>query len=86
MANPILEILGKRPQTSPQPNGLVQAYKMLSTMANPNAALQTLVQKNPMMQQAMQLVNSSNMSPKDLFYSMAQQRGVNPEQILSMFK
>jgi len=55
-------------------------------MANPNAALQTLVQKNPMMQQAMQLVNSSNMSPKDLFYSMAQQRGVNPEQILSMFK
>lgn len=86
MANPILEILGKRPQTSPQPNGLVQAYKMLSGMSNPNAALQVLAQKNPMMQQAMQLVNSSNMSPKDLFYSMAQRRGVDPEQVLSMFK
>ena len=86
MANPILEMLGRRPQTSPQPNGLVQAYKMLSTMANPNAALQTLVQKNPMMQQAMQLVNSSNMSPKELFYSMAQQQGVDPNQILNMFK
>lgn len=86
MANPILEILGKRPQTSPQPNGLVQAYKMLSGMSNPNAALQALAQKNPMVQQAMQLVNSSNMSPKDLFYSMAQQRGVDPEQVLSMFK
>ena len=86
MANPILEILGKRPQTSPQPNGLVQAYKMLSGMSNPNAALQALAQKNPMMQQAVQLVNSSNMSPKDLFYSMAQQRGVDPEQVLSMFK
>lgn len=86
MANPILEILGKRPQTNPQPNGLVQAYKMLSGMSNPNAALQALAQKNPMMQQAMQLVNSSNMSPKDLFYSMAQQRGVDPEQVLNMFK
>ena len=86
MANPILEILGKRPQTSPQPNGLVQAYKMLSGMNNPNAALQALAQKNPMMQQAVQLVNSSHMSPKDLFYSMAQQRGVDPEQVLSMFK
>lgn len=86
MANPILEMLGRRPQTSPQPNGLVQAYKMLSGMSNPNAALQTLVQKNPMMQQAMQLVNSSKMSPKDLFYNMAQQRGVDPNQILNMFK
>lgn len=86
MANPILEMLGRRPQTSPQPNGLVQAYKMLSGMSNPSAALQTLAQKNPMMQQAMQLVNSSNMSPKDLFYSMAQQRGVDPNQILDMFK
>ena len=89
MGNPIMEMLGRRPQASPQPkqeNGLVQAYKMLSAMQNPEAALQTLVQRNPMMQQAMQLVNSSKMSPKDLFYSMAQQQGVDPDQILSMFK
>lgn len=59
---------------------------MLSSMQNPNAAIQTLMQRNPMMQQAMQLINSSNMSPKDLFYSMAQQQGVDPNQILNMFK
>lgn len=89
MANPIMEMLRKKSPVSQQPsqnNGLVQAYKMLSSMQNPNAAIQTLMQRNPMMQQAMQLINSSNMSPKDLFYSMAQQQGVDPEQILNMFK
>lgn len=89
MANPILEMLQRGSPATQQPNqnnGLVQAYKMLSSMQNPNAAIQTLMQRNPMMQQAMQLINNSRMSPKDLFYNMAQQQGVNPEQILNMFK
>ena len=89
MANPIMEMLRKKSPVNQQPNqnnGLVQAYKMLSSMQDPNAAIQALIQKNPMMQQAMQLINSSNMSAKDLFYSMAQQQGVDPEQILNMFK
>lgn len=84
-----MDLLRRGSPVSQQPsqsNGLVQAYKMLSSMQNPNAAIQILMQRNPMMQQAMQLINSSNMSPKDLFYNMAQQQGVDPEQILNMFK
>ena len=85
MGNPILDLLGKR-QQPPQSNSLVELYKTMQSMSNPKDALATLMQKNPMVQQAVQLINESNKSPKELFYSMAQQRGVDPEQILSMFK
>lgn len=85
MANPILEILERKPQMTPQ-NNLVQAYKTLSAMENPNKALKALSQQNPMIQQAIQLINSSQMSPKDLFYNMARQRGIDPSQVLNMFR
>lgn len=85
MGNPILDLLGKRQQPQ-QSNSLVELYKTMQSMSNPKDALATLMQKNPMVQQAVQLINESNKSPKELFYSMAQQRGVDPEQILSMFK
>ena len=85
MGNPILDLLGKRQQLQ-QSNSLVDLYKTMQSMSNPKNALTTLMQKNPMVQQAVQLINESNKSPKELFYSMAQQQGVDPEQILSMFK
>ena len=48
--------------------------------------LQQMLQNNPQYQQAMQLVNQAGGDPRQAFYQMAQQMGVNPDEILSMIK
>lgn len=47
--------------------------------------LQSLAQQNPQMQQVMNLVNQTG-DPKTAFYKMAEEKGVDPEQILSMLR
>ena len=34
----------------------------------------------------MQMINSSGKSPKDVFYQLAQEKGVDPESILSQLR
>ena len=58
---------------------------MVRSAGNPQAMLQSLAQQNPQMQQVMDLVNQAG-DPKTAFYKMAEEKGVNPEQILSMLR
>lgn len=82
MPNPILEMLN-----GPKiPNNVVQTFKAFQQSNNPNQFMQNLIQTNPQVQQVMQMVQNSNMSPKDLFYTMAKQKGVDPEQILRQLR
>ena len=46
-------------------------------------SLQNLAMKNPKMQNAMQLYQASQMSPKDFFFHYAQQNGVDPNLFLN---
>lgn len=68
-------------QNIQQVKGMMQQMK---TIQNPNIALQQMAQSNPQMQNVLQMCQGKN--PKDVFYSMCQQRGIDPEQILSMLK
>lgn len=43
-------------------------------------------QINPQIQQVINMVKESGMSPKDLFYKKAQEMGVDPNTILSQLK
>lgn len=82
MPNPILEMLN-----GPKiPNNLVQTFKALQNSNNPEQFMQNLMQTNPQVKQVMQMIQNSNMSPKDLFYSMAKQKGIDPEQILNQLR
>lgn len=49
-------------------------------------AIQNNLTSNPQLQQVMQLVRASNMSPKEYFYMLAKQKGVDPNEILNMLK
>ena len=49
-------------------------------------AIQNNLTSNPQLQQVMQMVRASNMTPKEYFYMLAKQKGVDPNQILNMFK
>lgn len=85
MQNPILSMLSN--PATPNPLGNIKnMMNLIRNAGNPQQMLQSVAQNNPQMQQVLSLVQSSNMTPKDLFYKMAQQRGIDPNQIINMLK
>ena len=71
------------------PNNLQQIKNMMNMFKgakNPQQMLTNMANQNPQMKQIIDMVNNSNKSPKDLFYDMAKQKGVDPNQIISMLQ
>ena len=66
--------------------GLQQMINMVSHSNNPMQLMQTMAQSNPQLQSILNLIQTSQKSPKDLFFEMARQRGVDPQQILHMLQ
>ena len=58
---------------------------MVKNSSNPGMLFQSM-QNNPQVQSIMKMIQASNMTPKDLFYKTAQERGIDPNQVLVMFK
>ena len=73
------------PTKTQLPNNLSNIKQMMNTLkgvSNPQQRMATLAKNNPQMKDVMTLVQNSGMPPKDLFYKMAQEKGVNPDEIL----
>ena len=70
------------PQNNQQINQLQQTFQKIKAMSNPMGYIQNI----PGMSDVLSLVNQKGGNAKQLFYSLAQQKGVDPEQILNMFK
>ena len=63
-----------------------QLIQTVQTAQNPQMALQNLMQSNPGMKQAIEYVNANGGNPKDAFYKLAKERGIDPESILNSLK
>lgn len=48
--------------------------------------LQQMMSQNPQMKQAFDYVNANGGNAKAAFYKLAEQKGVNPDEILQMLK
>ena len=59
---------------------------IMSQSSNPMQLMQIMAQSNPQLQSILNLIQTSQKSPKDLFFEMARQRGVDPQQILQMLQ
>ena len=71
----------------PAQNNVIQKIiQMAKSSNNPQQLLNSLAGQNPQLNQVMQLVNSGKMTPKQIFMNMANQQGVNPNDIISMLK
>lgn len=81
--NPILNQLMN---SAMQNNPIMNLFKTVSAAQNPNAMMQQMAQNNPQLQQTLNYVNQNGGNAKDLFYAMAQQKGVNPDSIINMLK
>ncbi len=73
-------------QNTPQQPANNNLINLIKNSTNPGQLFQTMAKSNPQVQSIMQMIQQTNQTPKDLFYQAAQQRGVDPNQILSMFK
>ena len=60
--------------------------QMIRSSGNPQAMMQQMMSNNPQYQQAMQLVQQAGGDPKQAFYQMANQMGVNPDEIIGMLR
>lgn len=69
-----------------QNNGIQKIIQMAKSGNNPQQLLNSLAGQNPQLNQVMQLINSGKMTPKQIFMNMANQQGVNPNDIISMLK
>ena len=76
--------------TNPMPNSNIMGIKKMMQgirmASNPRQALQSMMTQNPQMKQVMDLVQASGGDPKSAFYKLAEQKGVDPNQILNMLK
>ena len=78
MGNPMLSLLN---QNNSGVSQAVQMYKAYQAAQNPALMLQQLTAQNPNLSQIRQMGD-----PQQAFYSLCQQRGVDPQSILSQFK
>lgn len=65
-------------------NQIKAIINMANGNANPTQIFQNMAKNNPQMQQVLQMCQGQN--PKDVFMQMCQQKGINPNDILNIFK
>ena len=59
---------------------------MVKSAGNPNAMMQSLLSRNPQYAQAMRLIQESGGDAQAAFYKLAEQKGVDPNEIMSAMK
>lgn len=58
----------------------------IKSAKNPQMLINNMVNQNPQMKEVMKFVKDNGNDPKKAFYKMAEQKGVNPDEILNMLK
>ena len=84
--NPILAAIPHQTTLATQSSAerpIKELYNKFINSANPNYIIQQMLTQNP---EINTLLQQANGDPRQAFYNLAQQRGINPNDILGMFK
>lgn len=79
-------------QANPSPlfkGNLGQVKQLMNVCKNandPQAMLYSMIKQNPQMKSAINLIQQSGGDPKTVFYKLAEQQGVDPEEVLNALK
>ena len=82
-ANPILGLLGR---ANPAMGMISQMIGMARAAKDPMSEINRMSANNPQMQQVMQVIQQNGGNAKQAFYNLAQQRGVDPNEILQQLR
>lgn len=83
---PLPGILPQIARANPMMSQIKQMMGMVNSAQNPQAMLSQLMGNNPQMKQVMDIVNQCGGDPKTAFYKLAEQKGINPQDVLDMLK
>ena len=67
-------------------NSLQNLISLFKNSKNPQEFLSNYIQNNPQVQGIYNILRNSNRSPKELFYLLAKEKGIDPESILKVLK
>jgi hypothetical protein len=88
--NKLFQQLNPQNNANPQlQNSIAGVKRMMNTFrmaTNPKQALQSAMEQNPQVQQAMGFVRQLGGDPKTAFYKLAEQKGVDPNEVLNALK
>lgn len=75
-------------QTKKLPNNQANIVRnMANTMkANPQQMLNQIINSNPQAKTMMNMLRASGQSPKQLFFTMAREKGIDPNSIIEMIR
>ena len=79
-------ILQQLTKTSPMMGQIKQMISMVKGAQNPQAMLNQIMMSNPRMKQVMEIVNQYGGDPDKAFQAVAQQNGINPQEIMNMLR
>ena len=79
-------ILQQLAQSSPMLGNIKQMMGMLNASQNPMGMLNQMIANNQNLKQVMDVIQQAGGDQKKAFYAMAEQKGVDPQQILDMMK
>ena len=68
------------------PPQIRQMIGMLKSSGNPQAMLMQMMQNNPNVKQAMEIAQQYGGDAEKAFYALAEQKGINPQEILDLLK
>ncbi len=86
MKNPMLSQLNKTNPTLGNFQRIKQMMDTIKSSNNPQAMIQNIMAQNPQYKQVVDYVKQNGGDPKTAFYKMAQEKGVDPNQIINMLK
>lgn len=86
MTNPILQALGNRSLPMSDIGRIKHMMNMVRSAGNPNAMLNSMMQSNPQLRQVFDIINQNGGDPRTAFYKLAEQKGVDPEEVLKMLR
>ena len=79
-------ILQQLTKTSQMMGQIKQMMNMVKGAQNPQAMLNQIMLSNPRMKQVMEIVNQYGGDPDRAFQAVAQQNGINPQEIMNMLR
>ena len=79
-------ILQQLAKTSPMMGRIKQMMNMVRMSQNPTAMINQMMANNPQMKQVMDIVNQYGGDPDKAFRTLAEQNGIDPQEIMNIFK
>lgn len=88
MVNPILTQIGQSRvgQVIKTAQTLKSTLRSFQEASTPQAAFNKLLMSNPQFREVIQLVQANGGDPEKTFYKLAQENGIDPQQVLDLFK